>query len=421
VTAVVATLVFLFICLLGAGVWVGLALLALGGGSLFLFRDIDVAAFLAGDLWRSLNAPELAALPLFILMGELLYRTKLAEKLFQGLTPWLVNFPGGLLHTNVLGCTLFAAVSGSSAATTATVGRITLSELEARGYERNLALGSLCGAGTLGFLIPPSIILIVYGVLADTSIIDLFIAGILPGLLLAIGYMAYIAMRAPRHDSTERFSASDRMRALRDLGPIIALITLVIASMYIGIASPTEAAAVGVFGALVMTVLNQALSVSGLKSALMGTIKTCAMIGLVVAGAFFLSKTVAILQLPQTVASTISALDLTPLALIALLLVFYIVLGMVLDGLSIIVMTLPIALPLAQDAGFSAVWFGIFIVIIVEMSQITPPVGFNLFIVQNITGESISRIAKASLPFFLITAALVALITVFPILVTWHL
>lgn len=422
--AIVSTILFLFICLLGAGVWIGIALLALGGGSLFLFRDIDVAAFLAGDMWRSLNAPELAALPLFVLMGELLYRTKLAEKLFNGLSPWLSRVPGGLVHTNVLGCTLFAAVSGSSAATTATVGRITLAELESRGYDRDLALGSLCGAGTLGFLIPPSIILIIYGVLADTSIIDLFIAGIVPGLALAAAYMLYIAVRSLALGGAAQprsYGWAERMKGLLNLGPILALIVLVIGSMYSGIAGPTEAAAVGVFGALVLTILQKSMSWQGLKGSLFGTVRTCSMIGLIVAGAFFLSKVVAILQLPQSVAASISALDLSAPMLILLLLLFYILLGMVLDGLSIIVMTLPIALPLVQDAGFSAVWFGIFVVIVVEMSQITPPVGFNLFIVQNITGESIARIARASLPFFLIIAALVAAITAFPGLVTWHL
>jgi tripartite ATP-independent transporter DctM subunit len=422
--AVVSTILFLFICLLGAGVWIGIALLALGGGSLFLFRDIDVAAFLAGDMWRSLNAPELAALPLFVLMGELLYRTKLAEKLFNGLSPWLSRVPGGLVHSNVLGCTLFAAVSGSSAATTATVGRITLAELESRGYDRDLALGSLCGAGTLGFLIPPSIILIIYGVLADTSIIDLFIAGIVPGLALAAAYMLYIAVRSLSLSGAAQLRSygwAERMKGLVNLGPILALIVLVIGSMYAGIAGPTEAAAVGVFGALVLTVLQKSMSWQGLRDSLFGTVRTCSMIGLIVAGAFFLSKVVAILQLPQSVAASISALELSAPMLILLLLAFYILLGMVLDGLSIIVMTLPIALPLVQDAGFSAVWFGIFVVIVVEMSQITPPVGFNLFIVQNITGESIARIARASLPFFLIIAALVAAITAFPGLVTWHL
>ncbi|MGD1955565.1 MAG: TRAP transporter large permease [Sphingomonadales bacterium] len=415
--AVISTMLFLFLCLLGAGYWIGLTLLAVGIGTLGLFRESDVAAFLAGDMWRSLNSPELAALPLFILMGEILYRTKLADQMFEGLRPWLSSVRGGLVHTNVVGCTLFAAVSGSSAATTATVGRITLDQLEARGYDRDLALGSLCGAGTLGFLIPPSIILIIYGVLADTSIIDLFIAGILPGLILAASYMAYIAIASNR---TEGTNSHGRLKSLLQLGPVFGLILAVIGSMYVGIAGPTEAASIGVFGALVITVLQRALSFAGLKEALMGTVRTCAMIGLIVAGAFFLSKIVAIFQLPQTAAAAIADLGLAPPAVIFMLLIFYVLLGMVMDGLSIIVMTLPIALPLVQDAGFSTVWFGIFIVIVVEMSQITPPVGFNLFIVQDISGESIGRIARASFPFFLIIAALVVLMTVFPGLITWH-
>ncbi|MEO0410642.1 MAG: TRAP transporter large permease subunit [Pseudomonadota bacterium] len=418
--AIVSTMVFLFIVLLGAGFWIGMALLAVGAGSLSLFRDSDVGAFLAGDMWRSLNAPELAALPLFILMGELLYRTKLADALFEGLRPWLSGLRGGLIHTNVVACTLFAAVSGSSAATTATVGRITLKQLESRGYSRDLALGSLCGAGTLGFLIPPSIILIIYGVLADTSIIDLFVAGIVPGLVLALSYMVYIAIAAGRQPGGSA-SWAERLKGLALLGPVFGLIAVVIGSMYAGIAGPTEAAAVGVFGALVITIIQRSASLSSLKDALMGTVRTCAMIGLIVAGAFFLSKVVAIFQLPQAAADMISGLGLSPIALIALLLVFYVALGMVMDGLSIIVMTLPIALPLVQNAGFDPVWFGIFIVIVVEMSQITPPVGFNLFIVQEMTGESIARIARASLPFFLIIAAFVAVMTLFPGLITWHL
>lgn len=420
---VVAATLALLVLLLGLGVWVGLALMAAGIVSIELFREIDAAAFLAGDIWRSLNAPELAALPLFILMGELLHRTRLAAGLFAGLAPWTRRIPGQLLHTNVIGCTLFAAVSGSSAATTATVGRITLNELDQRGYDKDLAMGSLCGAGTLGFLIPPSIILIIYGVLADVSIIALFIAGILPGLILAGGYMAYIGTRAALKPSlgparTPPTAWAAKLRALTRLGPVAALILAVIGAMYAGIAGPTEAATVGVFGALAITAAQRMLSASTLYEALMATVRTSAMIGLIVAGAFFLSKAAAVFGLPALAAEAIGALDLPPAGLIALLLVLYILLGMVLDGLSIIVMTLPIALPLVTAAGFDPIWFGIFIVVVVEMSQITPPVGFNLFIVQELTGESVGRIARAAFPFFLIIAALVALITGFPGIVT---
>jgi len=410
--------------LLGAGVWVGFSLMGVGLISLTVFRDIPAATFLAFDIWNSLNTPELVALPLFILMGEILFHTRLSETLFRGLAPWIGNVPGRLLHVNVVGCTLFAAVSGSSAATTATIGRMTLAELKERGYDEDLAMGSLCGAGTLGFLIPPSIILILYGVLSETSIIDLFVAGIVPGFILAASYMAYIAARAvltPDLIPTEPIGVSwaDRIRALKDLVPILGLIGVIIGSMYSGIASPTEAATVGVAGALVLAALQKAITRETISLAFLGAIKTCSMIGLIIAGALFLSKTMAFLGLPQAVAGAIGGLNLSPFGLILLLTVFYIVLGCVIDGLSAIVMTLALVLPLVSAAGFDQVWFGIFLVIVVEMSQITPPVGFNLFVVQGLTGAPIGRIARASLPFFLIMFAMVIMIALVPDLVTF--
>lgn len=410
--------------LLGSSLLIGLCLMAAGVISLSLLRDMNVAAFLAGDIWRSLNATDLAALPLFILMGEILFRTRLAEMLFRALTPWARHVPGGLLHVNVMGCTLFAAASGSSAATTATIGRITLRELKTRGYDYDLSLGSLCGSGTLGFLIPPSIILILYGVLADVSIIDLFIAGIAPGLILAFGYMAYIALRCalnPRLAPQDRddMPLGQKLKGLIQLLPIFMLILVVIGAIYSGYAGPSEAGTLGVAGALLIVLGGRQLTRDAIGQALMGTVRTSSMIGLIIAGAFFLAKTVAIFGIPNQIAAWVGSLGLSPLGLILLLLLIYTGLGMVLDGLSIIVMTLPIALPLVIDAGFSPLWFGIFIVIVVEMSQITPPIGFNLFIVRDLTGETLGRIARASLPFFLLMAGLVVLITLFPAIVTW--
>lgn len=422
--APIAVVIASLVVLLGAGVWVGFSLMGVGLISLSVFRDMPVATFLAFDVWNSLNTPEIVALPLFILMGEILFHTRLSESVFRGLTPWITRMPGRLLHVNVVGCTLFAAVSGSSAATTATIGRMTLAELKARGYNENLAIGSLCGAGTLGFLIPPSIILILYGVLSETSIIDLFIAGVVPGAMLAASYMAYIAIRVmlnPALVPDDQASATwmDRLKAIGELGPILGLIAVIIGSMYAGIASPSEAATIGVAGALVIALAQRALTRQTLALAFMGAIKTCSMIGLILAGALFLSKAMAFLGLPQAVAASITALDLSPFALILLLTVFYIALGCVIDGLSAIVMTLALVLPLISAAGFDQVWFGIFLVIVVEMSQITPPVGFNLFVVQGLTGASIGRIAKASLPFFLIMVAMVIVIALFPDIVTF--
>lgn len=410
--------------LLGAGVWVGFSLMGVGLISLTVFRDMPAATFLAFDIWNSLNTPELVALPLFILMGEILFHTRLSEAVFRGLSPWIGNIPGRLLHVNVVGCTLFAAVSGSSAATTATIGRMTLAELKVRGYDEDLAMGSLCGAGTLGFLIPPSIILILYGVLSETSIIDLFVAGVIPGMMLAAAYMAYIAVRALLNPSlvpSEHVEVSwrDRILALKELAPILGLIFVIIGSMYAGIASPSEAATIGVAGALVLAAMQKALTRETLSLAFLGAIKTCSMIGLIIAGALFLSKAMAFLGLPQAVAGAIGALDLSPFMLIVLLTLFYIILGCVIDGLSAIVMTLALVLPLIIGAGFDQVWFGIFLVIVVEMSQITPPVGFNLFVVQGLTGAPIGRIARASLPFFLIMAAMVIVIALVPDVVTF--
>ena len=422
--APLAVVLVTLVVFLGAGVWVGFSLMGVGLVSLSLFRDIPVGTLLAFDLWNSLNAPELVAFPLFVLMGEILYHTRLSENVFRGLAPWINGVPGRLLHINVVGCTLFAAVSGSSAATTATIGRMTLSELKSRGYDEDLAMGSLCGAGTLGFLIPPSIILILYGVLSETSIIDLFIAGIVPGVLLAITYMGFIAFRSAINpalvpDDKVHASWGDRFRAIADLTPILALIVVIIGSMYSGIASPSEAATVGVAGALVVALVQRSLTRVTINQALFGAIKTCSMIGLIIAGALFLSKAMAFLGLPQAVATTIGDLDLSPIGLVLLLTVFYVVLGCVIDGLSAIVMTLPLVLPLITGAGFDQVWFGIFLVIVVEMSQITPPVGFNLFVVQGLTGAPISRIAKASVPFFLIMVVMVFIIVLAPEIVTF--
>lgn len=415
------TLILLLLCLLGSGLWVGIALMATGVISLELFRDMPTAKLMAFDLWTSLNRSELMALPLFILMGEILFQTRLSQNLFKGLAPILKHLPGGLLHTNIVGCGLFAAVSGSSAATTQTIGRMTLPELEKRGYDTRLALGSLCGSGTLGFLIPPSIILILYGVLAEVSILDLFIAGIIPGMLLSLCFMIYVGVRsynaAPLPTATDDpFHLLDSIKALL---PVSALIILVIGSMYSGITSPSEAAVLGVLGAFIIGLFDRSLTYKTLISLLEQSVKTISMIGLIISGALFLSKVLAYLQIPVEMASFIHSLGLSPFMLIVVLIFFYIILGMVVDGLSAIVMTLPIVMPMILEAGYSPLWFGIFLVIVVEMSQITPPVGFNLFIAHKLTGKNIGYIAAASMPFFIIMVLFSLIITLFPQIILW--
>jgi tripartite ATP-independent transporter DctM subunit len=409
---------------LASGIWIGFALMSVGIFSLEMFRDMRLDRFLAGDIWGTATAVELVTLPLFIFMGEILFFTRLSENLFNGLAPWTSRLPGRLLHVNVLGCTLFAAVSGSSAATTATVGRITLKELVDRGYDKNLAMGSLAGAGTLGFLIPPSIPMIIYGVLTNLSILELFIAGIIPGLILALCYMLYLAAAttlwpslAPAHGVA--MPLRDRFKALLQLVPVAFLILFVIGSMYAGLASVTEAAAVGVLGALLIAAAQGTLNWRSLRSALFGAVRTCSMIGLIIAGALFLSKAMARIGLPLEVAHYIEGLHLSPGMLILFLLLVYLALGCILDGLSAIVMTLPVTFPLATQAGFDPIWFGVFLIVTVEMAQVTPPVGFNLFVIQGLTGESVGRVARASVPFCVIMAAFTLLMTLFPEIVTF--
>jgi len=404
---------------LASGIWVGFSLYIVGFIGMVLFSSLPAGNNMASSLWATCEKWEYVALPLFILMGEILYRSGISEKLFKSLVPWLYRLPGGLLLMNIISCTLFAAVSGSSAATTATVGRITLAEFDKLGYDRRLAMGSLAGAGTLGFLIPPSLIMIVYAILAEVSIGKMFMAGILPGLLLAGIYSSYIIYRgiknpeiAPR--TQESYSWKERLVGLKDIAPVLILILMVLGSIYGGIATPTEAAALGVLGATVFAYINRRMNTKIMFECLIGAVKTNAMIMLIVVGAGFLSRVMGFLGIPAAITTAITGLDLSPYMLMLLLGGFYILLGCLLDGFSIVVMTLPIALPMVTAAGFDPIWFGIYLILMVEVSQITPPVGFNLFVIQGLTGEPILNIAKYAFPFFLLMLFTTAILTIFP-------
>lgn len=413
----------LFVALLAGSVWIGLSLFATGYVLLSIFKpNIPMDIFSSGVIWGSVIPTPLLSLPLFILMSEVLVAAGLGRSLFSGLAPWLGRLPGGLLHVNVVSSTLFAAVSGSSAATTAIVGKVSLPELQARGYDRQLAMGSLAGAGTLGFLIPPSIIMIIYGVVAEQSILELFIAGVIPGLTLALLYMAYIAghqVVTGRQPASEHPSWTERLRGLRDIGPVAALITGIMGSLYLGFASVSELAAIGVLGAVIIAILMGRFSLHTMIRAGRRAARTSAMIGLIIIGAALLNSAFGFLGIPKAIAGQIAALGLSPFALIVVLLAFYALLGMFLDGTSIIVMTLPITLPLVTAAGYDSIWFGIFVVVAVEISQITPPIGFNLFVIQSQTGESIGTIARAALPFFGILLAFALLLAIVPDLALW--
>lgn len=419
--------------LLLSGYWIGFSLMASGVGAMLLF-DLSlpptisiwtkIGGLMANSVWNSTNSFTLTALPLFILMGEILQRTAISNRLFNGLVPWLSNVPGRLLHINVVACSLFAAVSGSSAATTATVGQITLDELSKRGYDRRLALGSLAGAGTLGFLIPPSMIMIIYGFLSDTSVGKLFIGGIIPGLTLAMVYAVYIIIRAmlnPAIMPTDRniYSWQDKLRATRELAPVLALITVILGSIYKGLATPTEAAAIGVTGAILIAIGFKSLNLKNFMESVLGAVKTTAYIMFIIMGASFLSQVVGFVGIARALSETIAGLNLSPYLLMVVVGIMYLILGCLLDGISIVVMTLPIVLPIVVNAGFDPLWFGIFLVFMVELSQITPPVGFSIFVIQGISNENIGNILKAILPFFIIMVLMVILVTLFPGIATY--
>ena len=403
-----ATLLAVLFALLAGGVWVGLTLAGVAWFGMALFTARAAGDAMAVTIWGSSSSWTLTALPLFIWMGEILYRTNLSANMFRGLAPWVNKLPGRLLHANVAGCTIFAAVSGSSAATCATVGKMNLPELTRRGYPQRQVIGTLGGPATLGLLIPPSIILIIYGVSAELSIAKLFMAGVLPGLLLAALFSGWIMVWALRHpDQVPKADAEltllQKLTETRHLIPVVLLIVAVIASMYTGVATATEAAAIGVLGALVLSAWQKSLTWQTFRDALMGATRLYCMIALILAGAAFLTLAMGYMGLPRQLAQFVGSLQLSPAMLIVALAVFYIVLGCFLDGISTIVLTMGVVLPIIQAAGIDPMWFGIFLVITVESAQITPPVGFNLFVLQGMTGKQITWIARACLPYFFLS------------------
>ena len=413
----------LFICLL-AGLWVGFALMVVAVLAMELASPAPTGGVFATSIWSGLNSWDLTALPMFIWMGEILFRSRLSNDLFTGLSPFTRRLPGGLLHVNILGCALFAAVSGSSAATTATVGKMSLPELRRRGYDMRIAIGTLAGSGTFGFLIPPSIILIVYGAATEQSIARLFLAGVVPGLMLAGLFVGFVMIwaRFNRHLMPEpdpRTSWRERAAALRLLLPTVLLIVAVIGSIYAGLAAPTEAAVVGVAGALAISWASGGLDRATAVASLRGAAITTCMIGFILAGASFLTTAMGFTGIPRLLAGWIGEQGYTQFQLLAALLVFFVVLGFFLDGISIVVLTTSVIMPMITAAGIDPIWFGIFLVLVVEMSQITPPVGFNLFVLQSITGRGIFEISRMALPFFLLLVLATAIISLFPELALW--
>ena len=409
---------------LGTGVWVGISMIGVSTIGMMMFTSRPVGDAMATTMWSMGSSWSLTALPLFVWMGEILFRTKLSENLFKGLSPWLAKLPGGLIHVNILGCAIFAAISGSSAATVATVGKMSIPELRKRNYPERFLLGTLAGSGTLGLLIPPSIILIIYGVTVEESIAKLFIAGIIPGIGLAILFMTYVIAWSLKNKKimptiSEDFSFLEKIKQSGQLLPVILLILAVIGSIYAGIATATEAASLGVLGALVLSYFQKSLTKESFAKSLLGATKTSCMIAFILAGSSFLTLAMAFTGLPKNLAVFIDTLQLSPYMLLLVLTLFYIILGMFLDGISAVVLTMAIIEPMIRQAGFDMIWFGIYLVIVVEMAQITPPVGFNLFVLQGMAKRDMGFIARSAFPLFLLMILAVIIIIAFPQLALW--
>jgi C4-dicarboxylate transporter DctM subunit len=417
-------LMALLLALLASGLWIALALAVVGYVAMAMTVSTPPGQAIAASMWQAANSWDLTALPMFIWMGEILYRTKLSDDMFEALAPWMQRLPGRLLHVNVVGCGIFAAVSGSSAATCATIGRISLPELKRRGYDERIAMGSLAGSGTLGLLIPPSIIMIVYATATDQSIARLFIAGVMPGVMLIVLFMGFIALWALANKqhmppAEPPLPFMQRLAASRRLIPVMLLIGGVIGSIYGGLASATEAAVVGVALSLVLSWWMGSLTRDNFTAALMGATRTSCMIAFILAGAAFLTTAMGFTGIPRNLAEWISGLGLTQWQLLTALTVFYILLGCFLDGISMVVLTTSIVIPLVEKAGFDLIWFGIYVVLVVEMAQITPPVGFNLYVLQSLTGRNIFTIARHTAPFFVLMCVAVALLAIFPQIALW--
>ena len=422
--SVAAVLLVVLFALLAGGLWIAMAMSVVGWFGLQFFTTSPPEASLFQSFWGATASWTLASLPLFVWMGEILFRTRLSEEMFEGLAPFLGWLPGRLMHVNILGCGIFAAVSGSSAATCATIGKVALPELKKRGYDERMSLGSLCGAGTLGLLIPPSIIMIVYAVAAEVSILKMFIAGVLPGIaLIALfsGCIVVWALLNPQKTPplTEVMSFREKIYRARNLIPCMVLIVFVMAAMFTGYATATEAAAVGVLGSLGIAWWSGTLGWASFRASLMGATRLSCMILFILAGAAFMSSCMAFTGVPGALAEWVASLHMSRYGLLAALTVIYVLLGMVIDGISMIVLTMTIVLPMVEAAGFDLIWFGIFIVILVEIAQITPPVGFNLFVLQTMTGRDIRYVALASVPFFFMMLAALVIIIAFPGLCTW--
>ncbi|MEM9628749.1 MAG: TRAP transporter large permease [Pseudomonadota bacterium] len=408
-----------FVIMLGLmfiGLHVGVAMLAIGVLGALVYFGPPVLFSFGTNLWSVMNDFLLTTIPLFVLLGELLLRSGITKNMYDSLADWLSRLPGGLLHTNIGACSLFAAVSGSSVATAATIGTVALDEFKRRTYSEPLVLGTIAAGATLGILIPPSVNLIIYGALTNTSIGQLFAAGILPGVLLTLLFMAMIATAAlikpaiaEQVRDEDLAPRRERIRRLQYLLPPLGIFVVVMGAIYGGWATPTEAAALGVVLAFLLAWWNGALSFAMLHQAFIATTRTSALLIFIISAAFFLNFIVGILGVPQAMTRFVTDLGLSATETILLLVLFYLIMGCFLETLSMMVGTIPVVMPIILHLGIDPVWFGIFLVIMMELALITPPVGMNLYVVQGVRGRGELRDVYAGIAPFVIAMLLMVL------------
>lgn len=420
----IATAMTILLVLIGLSIPVGAALGVLGLTLDPMFSELPLTRALGEISWNSNNEFLLVAIPLFILLGEVLLRAGLAEKMYQSMSLWLSWLPGGLMHANIGASTLFSATSGSSEATSATVGTVAIPQIKKHGYKESLFLGSLAAGGTLGILIPPSINLVLYGVLTNSSVPKLYLAGIIPGFMLASLFILTIIIACvlkPEWGGKKIYASwGERFRSLVNLLPPLGIFFLVVGSIYAGLATPTEAAALGVFGALVLAAFYRRLSLNMLREAIEGTMKSTAMIMLIVIAAAFLNFVMSATGLTNAITDFIGGLGLSSGWMLLVLVIFYLVLGCFMETLSMMITTIPIVAPVMIGLGYDPVWLGIMIIILVEAALITPPVGMNLFVVQSLRKSgSMNDVIVGSLPFVAAMFVMLLLLALFPAIAMW--
>lgn len=419
-----ATIYFgLMLVLLFAGVWIAVALAAAGVVGLMMVKPALIGG-LESVVWNTVDSFVLTSVPLFLLMGTVILHSGISTRFYRSLALWMNRVPGGLAQTNIVACSVFSALCGSSVATAASIGSIAIPEMKRRGYGLRPMTGTLAAGGTLGILIPPSIPLIIYGSTVSESVGRLFVAAVVPGLLMALVFVVYLAVHAKLNPA--EFAPPDpptplsvRLAGLKDVVPLLLLAGLIFGGIYAGVMTPTEAAGIGAAGAMVIAALYRCLSWDVVRRSLLDTLRTNAMILLIVVGAQIMSFALVSAGIPRAIVASINALQASPTLVLVLVCTMYLVLGCLVDALSLMLLTLPVVFPVMVAAGYDPLWFGIVLVLLLEIGLVTPPVGLNLFVIQGLAKADLSDVAWGSLPYVMLLLFGVVMLAVFPELVLW--